>query len=93
MTMQATQAPLTMDSVRKALREYDCEIGPAFDARARMSCLRTGLQLLSGWMQDAKAAGRVADQSVIKAAASRLMLDYVGNGYVTRVWHEIEGRP
>lgn len=56
-----------------------------------MDALREGLQDCHAIACQAKQRGDTRAWEVEKARAERLMLDYIGNGYVTRLWNELVG--
>lgn len=59
------------------------------DTQARMDILRTGLQDIVSAAHVAKTGNQLVVLSTLRARGVRLMLDYINNGYIDRLWDEI----
>jgi hypothetical protein len=57
--------------------------------RARMDGLRENLQIIVERARDSKQQGKL-DFHKYEHLAVRLMLDYIGSGYITRLWNELQ---
>lgn len=59
--------------------------------KSRAEALREGLEQLVAATRLARQEGRPTDVIRCRNLAIQLMLDYIGNGYYSLLWAEIEG--
>lgn len=64
---------------------------PAQAEQARVDALREGLQECHAAATLAKERGNTRGWEEQRARAERLMLDYISNGYITRIHNEMIG--
>lgn len=62
-----------------------CEV-----SKDRMTYLREQMQDLVSAARTAKIAGKLTEHARLHACADKLLLDYINNGYITRLFHELE---